>query len=370
MPYEKPQPLIYQIALTLIPGIGDVLAKNLISYCGGIREIFSTKRSHLLRIPGIGEKLATAIVQFNDFKRAEKEIAFIEKHHIRPLFYLDPSYPQRLRQIDDAPVLLYSIGEADLNNPKIVGIVGTRKASEYGKTCTEQLVKDLADSGCLILSGLAYGIDIHAHRDALKFGLPTVGVLAHGLDRIYPSQHTTTAKKMLAQEGGLLTEFMSETNPDRENFPKRNRIVAGLCDVLVVVETAERGGAMITAELANGYNKDVAAFPGKVNDEYSKGCNKLIRTNRASLITGITDLNYLMGWNTDQPKPSPQQSLPLNLSSSDLDIYTFIKNKNRTAIDEIAFALQMDSGNLSLQLLEMELKGLLRSLPGKMFEVV
>lgn len=370
MPIEKPQTLLYQIAITLIPGVGDVLTKNLISYCGSAQEVFAAKKSHLLRIPGIGEKIANAIVQFKDFKRAEKEITFIEKHHIKTHFYLDKQYPSRLKQLDDAPAMLYSLGNADLNNQKIVGIVGTRKASEYGKSCTENLIQNLTETGCMILSGLAYGIDIHAHRDALKYNLPTVGVLAHGLDRIYPSQHSATAKKMLTQEGGLLTEFKSETNPDRENFPKRNRIVAGLCDVLIVVETAERGGAMITAELANGYNKDVAAFPGKITDEYSKGCNKLIKTNKATLITGIDDLYYLMGWNTQQPKPQSQQSLPLDLSDSDIEIYAFIKTRAKAGIDEMAFTLQMDSGNLSLQLLEMEFKGLIRSLPGKIYELV
>jgi DNA processing protein len=370
MPIDKPQNLLYEIAITLIPGVGDVLAKNLISYCGGPKEVFSAKKSHLMRIPGIGEKIATEIVQFNQLKRAEKEITFMEKHHIQPLFYLDAEYPSRLKQIDDAPALLYQLGNANLNNEKIVGIVGTRKASEYGKNCIEGLIAGIAETGCLILSGLAYGIDIHAHREALKTHLPTVGVLAHGLDRIYPAQHTATAKKMVEQGGGLLTEFLSQSNPDRENFPKRNRIVAGLCDVLVVIETAERGGAMITAELANGYNKDVAAYPGKVTDEYSRGCNKLIKTNKATLITGAEDLYYLMGWNTQTPKHSLQQSLPLDLSDSDLLVYSFIKNKTKVAIDEIAFALELDPGNLSLQLLEMEFKGLIRSLPGKMYELV
>jgi DNA processing protein len=363
------QTLLYQIAITLIPGVGDVLAKNLISYCGGVEEVFKTKKSHLLRIPGVGEKIADAVFSYSDFKRAEQELLFIEKHNVQPLFYLDKNYPQRLKHYDDAPAMLYYLGNADLNNPKIVGIVGTRKASEYGKNCVAQLVEQLSETGCLILSGLAYGIDIHAHKDALTHNLPTVGVLAHGLDRIYPAQHKTTAKKML-DNGGLLTEFMSETNPDRENFPKRNRIVAGLCDALVVVETAERGGAMITAELANGYNKDVAAFPGRVNDEYSQGCNKLIKTNKASLITCSDDLYYLMGWNSNKPKPIQQQLLPLDLSKDELLIYDFIKNKTKVGIDELAYALQIDASILSLQLLEMEFKGLIRTLPGKFYELV
>jgi DNA processing protein len=265
--------------------------------------------------------------------------------------------------------MLYYMGNGDLNTQKIIGIVGTRKASEYGKACVENLAQNLAETGCLILSGLAYGIDIHAHRDALKYNIPTVAVLAHGLDRIYPSQHTNTAKKML-DNGGLLTEFISTSNPDRENFPKRNRIVAGLCDVLIVVETADKGGAMITAELANEYNKDVAAFPGRVNDEYSAGCNSLIKKNKASLITNAEDLNYLMGWNTGKPKPITQHILPLDLSPAELELYNYIKTKSKIGIDEIAFALQVDSSNISLQLLEMEFKGLIRQLPGKVYELV
>lgn len=340
--------LIYQIAITLIPGIGDVLARNLISYCGGVEEVFTTRKSHLLRIPGVGEKIAESIVSFRDFKRAEEEIMFMEKHHIQPLFYLDKNYPSRLRHFDDSPVMLYYLGNGDLDNEKIVGVVGTRNASEYGKACTAALIEQLSETGCLILSGLAYGVDVHAHREALKNHLPTIGVMAHGLDRIYPSQHKNIAQKMV-EHGGLLTEFMSGTTPDRENFPKRNRIVAGLCDVLVVVETAERGGAMITAEIANNYNKDVAAFPGRVKDEYSAGCNNLIKNNKASLITGADDLLYLMGWKAGQPKVEIQQSLPLNLSTADLEVYQLIQSKNKSALDELAFELRVDTTLLSLQ---------------------
>jgi DNA processing protein len=361
--------LIYQIAITLIPGIGDVLARNLISYCGGVEEVFTSRRSHLLRIPGVGEKIADSVVSFRDFRRAEEEIVFMEKHHIKPLFFLDKEYPSRLRHFDDAPVMLYYLGNGDLNNEKIVGVVGTRNASEYGKGCAASLIEQLSETGCLILSGLAYGIDVHAHREALKNQLPTVGVMAHGLDRIYPSQHKGIAQKMIEQ-GGLLTEFMSRTTPDRENFPKRNRIVAGLCDVLVVVETAERGGAIITAEIANNYNKDVAAFPGRINDEYSAGCNNLIKSNKASLITGADDLLYLMGWNAaGKPKAKIQRSLPLNLSTADLEVYKLIQTKSKSAIDELAFELKADTALLSLQLLEMEFKGLVRALPGKVYEL-
>lgn len=361
--------LLYQIAITQIPGIGDVLAKNLISYCGGVEEVFRQKRTKLLRIPGIGERLADAIVSFNDFSLAENELVFMEKHRIQPLFYLDKEYPMRLKQYAESPVMLYYLGNADLNNAKIVGIVGTRKASDYGKSFVDELSADLAESGCLVVSGLAYGVDIHAHRAALKNNLPTVGVMAHGLDRIYPGQHKATAKKML-EKGGLLTEFTSGTNPDRENFPKRNRIVAGLCDVLVVVETAIRGGAMITAEIANYYNKDIMALPGRINDTYSQGCNHLIKTNKAAIITKASDLFELMNWDLSHKAKPLQASLPLNLTEEESGILEYIRNKQKVGIDDIAFAFQTDSGNLSLTLLDMEFRGMIRQLPGKFFELV
>lgn len=360
--------LLYKIAIGSIPGIGDVLAKNLVSYCGGVQAVFRQKKQQLMRIPGIGEKLADAITGFRDFKRAEEELRFIEKHKISALFYLDDDYPWRLRQFQDAPAMLYYLGNADLNQEKIVGVIGTRKATPYGKAFVEQLLEELKDTGCLILSGLAFGIDVHAHRHALKNGLPTVGAMGHGLDRIYPNQHKNIAAKMI-EHGGLLTEFPSGTTPDRENFPKRNRVVAGLCDVLVVVETAVRGGAMITAEIANSYNKDVMAVPGRVQDEYSMGCNQLIRQNKAAILTAAPDLFYLMGWNQPKPSEHPQQTISADLTDQELVLVNYLRHRPRAGMDDIAFDLQMDAGDLSLKLLELEFRGLVRSLPGKLFEL-
>lgn len=360
--------LIYQIALTQIPGIGDVLARNLVSYCGGVEEVFKQKKSKLLQIPGIGEKLADSIVHFNQFKQAENELKFVEKHQIETRFYLDKNYPKRLKHLPDAPVMLYSLGNANLDAEKIVAIVGTRKASDYGKAFTEELVELLKPTGALILSGLALGIDVAAHRSAVKHGLSTVGVMAHGLDRIYPHQHKTIAKQML-EHGGLLTEFPSGTNPDRENFPKRNRIVAGLCDVLIVVETGVKGGAMITAEIANSYNKEIMAVPGRLSDDYSFGCNALIKLNKASIITMADDVMQAMGWESEANQPKIQQELIFNLSPQEEQIVNFIRNKTKAGIDDIAFALQIDSGNLSLTLLDLEFRGVIRQLPGKFFEL-
>ena len=360
--------LVYQIALTQIPGIGDVLARNLVSYCGGVAEVFKQKKPRLLQIPGIGQTLADSIHKFNHFKQAEVEVKFIEKHGIKTMFYLDKEYPQRLKNLTDAPVMLYALGNANLDSDKIVGIVGTRKASDYGKAFTEELVETLRPTGALIISGLALGIDVAAHRSSVKNGLSTLGVMAHGLDRIYPSQHKTIAKQML-ENGGLLTEFTSGTIPERENFPKRNRIVAGLSDVLVVVETGVKGGAMITAEIANSYNKEIMAVPGRVSDDNSYGCNALIKLNKASIITVPDDVLIAMGWETSTPKLPEQQQMPLGLSSQELAIVNFIRSKTKAGIDDIAFALQIDSGNLSLTLLDLEFNGIIRQLPGKFFEL-
>ncbi|HEX7367011.1 MAG TPA: DNA-processing protein DprA, partial [Pelobium sp.] len=254
--------MLYNIALTFVKGIGDVTIKSLISYCGSAEEVFKTKQTALEKIPGIGPKTAKLIVNHEAFSRAEQELKFVEKYKIEPLFYTDKLYPRRLKNCADAPALLYFKGNADLNNQKTLAIVGTRNASNYGKAFCEKLIDGLKAHQALIVSGLAYGIDVASHKAAVNLKQTTVGVLGHGLDRIYPALHRSVAESMLAN-GGLLTEFPSQTNPDRQNFPKRNRIIAGLADAVIVVEAAKKGGALITAEIANSYNKDVFALPGK-----------------------------------------------------------------------------------------------------------
>lgn len=369
MPQNSSQNLLYQIAITQVPAVGSITAKQLISYCGGAEEVFKQSKQKLLRIPGIGEKTANEIVAFDGFKRIEQELKFIEQHRVMPLFYLNEAYPQRLKQQVDSPCMLYSLGNADLNNTKVIAIVGTRNASEYGKQFVDQLLEVLAPTGCLVVSGLAYGIDIQAHRAALRNDLPTVGVLAHGLDRLYPSQHSNTAKRMV-ENGGLLTEYLSGTNPDRENFPTRNRIVAAMCDALVVAETAVRGGAMITAQLAFDYNKEVLALPGKIDDTYSAGCNKLVKENKAAIITQPDDVLTWLNWqvNTTTKAQKAQATLPLNLSTEELTLVSFLRQHGKTGIDDIVFNLQMDQGSLSLMLLGLEMQGIVRALPGKNYE--
>jgi DNA processing protein len=360
---------LYQIALTLIPGIGDITAKRLVSYCGGVEAVFREKGRNLLKIPNVGDAIAKAVAEANPFARAEKELAFIERYKIQPLFYLSPDYPQRLKQCTDSPVMLYYKGNANLNHEKIVAIVGTRNASEYGKEVTEKLVRDLVSDNVLIASGLAYGIDTSSHKAAVELGLPTVGVLGHGLDRIYPFQNRTLAERML-ENGGLLTEFLSESKPDRENFPKRNRIIAGMCDALVVVEAAKSGGALITAEIANSYNRDVFAVPGKLTDNYSEGCNYFIKTNKAALLQNADDIRYFMGWKKDASLSKQiQKSLFIELSGDERVIYDYLNLNGESSMDDLCLTLKLSTSKIAAALLNLEFQGIIRAMPGKRFKL-
>ncbi|WP_276359872.1 DNA-processing protein DprA [Daejeonella sp. H1SJ63] len=361
--------LFHQIALSCLPGIGSVLARSLLSYCGSAEEVFKSKSKLLAKIPGIGPKTLDQILNHSVFSLAENELKFIEKFKISPLFISSEQYPRRLRNCPDAPVMLYFKGRADLNVSKLISIVGTRNASDYGREICRNLIADLKEYNPLIVSGLAYGIDSAAHREALKNTIPTVGVLAHGLDRIYPAQHRNMAEKML-ECGGLITEFMSGTIPDRENFPKRNRIIAGLSDLTIVVEANIKGGALITAELANTYNRDVFAFPGRINDESSRGCNHLIKTNRAHLVTGMADLEYIMGWSREAARPLQQQlSLPVNLNEEERKIADIIQAHGEIAVDELAMLSSLQQSRLAVNILGMEMKGIVISLPGKVYKL-
>lgn len=364
--------LLYQIGLTLIEGIGDVNAKSLLAYCGSSEEVFKQKKTQLLKIPGIGDYLARSIVNSNGvLTRAEKEVDFIEKFKITPLFFSNENYPTRLKYCSDSPIMLYYKGNADLNKEKIIAVVGTRKPSDYGKEKTKQLIEDLKSTNAIVLSGLAYGVDILAHKTALDEGLETVGVLAHGLDRIYPQLHDNIAKKMMSQ-GGLLTDFMSGTNPDAVNFPKRNRIVAGLCDALVVVESKRQGGSLITATIASSYNKDVFAFPGKAGDVLAEGCNGLIKQNKAGLIENAADLLYAMQWEEKENKKdlSKQTALLINLSDEEKLILKAFETKREIHMDEFCHSTQMPISKIAGLLLQMEFSNIIKSKPGKMYEQI
>jgi len=361
--------LIHEIALTSINGIGDITAKILLNYCDSAENIFNTPKQLLIKIPGIGSKIADAIKQKKNFEEEEKQIQCIEKNQINPIFFTNPAYPKRLKHCLDAPIMLYSKGSANLNATKIISIVGTRNATEYGKQACNNLINDLKNwDNLLIVSGLAYGIDIHTHKLCLINNIPTVGVLAHGLDRIYPPQHTNIGEEMITQNGGgLLTEFQYGNKPEREYFPKRNRIIAGIADATIVIEAGEKGGALITADLANGYNRDVFAFPGRYNDDYSKGCHQLIQANKAALITKASDIAYFLGWETEHKFPE-QLSLSLNLSREEEFILAIIKNKPLISIDELAHISKYTLSKIAPILLELEIRGVIQNRPGKIYQ--
>ncbi|MGC4233143.1 MAG: DNA-processing protein DprA [Niabella sp.] len=361
-------PLLYQIALTLIPHIGCVQARNLLAHFEP-EEIFKARISALEKIEGLGEVRIRSIRNFNDFAAAEEELAFIEKYKIQPLFIKDPAYPQRLLNCYDAPTLLYYRGDADLNQSKIVAVVGSRTHTDYGKAETEKLIEGLASSGVLVVSGLAYGIDSVAHKAALKNKVATVGVLAHGLDKMYPSSHAGVAREMI-KNGGLLTEFRTKTKPDRHNFPSRNRIVAGISDATIVMETDIKGGSIITAELANGYNRDVFAYPGKVTDKKSSGCNQLIKTNNAMLLTDVKQLLETMGWISPQKaQANKTKQLFVNLTADEKMIVNLLSEKGELSIDEINWQSGLCSSTVAVCMLNLEMQNIIQSLPGKRYRL-
>jgi DNA processing protein len=304
-------------------------------------------------------------------KKAEKELTFIEKNGVDVIFYTDSRFPKRLKNCNDAPVLLYSKGNADLNAQRIISIVGTRNATDYGKQLCRALIDELQQNNVLVVSGLALGIDVAVHKECVKLNVPTVGVLGHGLDRIYPSQNRATAEKMM-ENGGLLTEYPSGTIPDRENFPQRNRIVAGMADATVVIEASLKGGALITAEIANSYNRDVFAFPGRIGDEFSEGCNFLIRNNKAALLTCAADLAYILGWENNETanQAIEQFTLPFDLTAEESMIFEIIRQHQAPlAIDDLSIKTNMATSKLAMNLLNMEMQGYIRSLPGKMYRL-
>jgi DNA processing protein len=370
LPFFMQEDLLYQIALTMVPQVGAVQAKILVEQLGDAVSVFNAKQKTLEAIDGIGAVRASAIKQFDDFSVAEEELEFIHKHRIQPLFLNDVDYPKRLLNCYDSPTVLYYRGSADLNNSKVISIIGTRKNTEYGRMLTEQLVQELQSLNVLVVSGLAYGIDAISHKAAVANNLPTVGVLAHGLDKIYPPQHKPLAKQMLLNGGGLLTEFGRETLPDKHNFPRRNRIVAGMADATIVIETASRGGSMITAELANGYNRDVFAYPGRTTDTKSAGCNELIRQNKAILLNTTEELIEVLGWKERKVKTKRQRQLFVDLSEDEQKLLDILQEKESFHIDEIYFKSGLNSSAVAAAMLNLEFQNMVASMPGKMYKLV
>lgn len=361
---------LYQIALTMIPGVGGKTARQILELYPDPEELFKENRKALETVFG-KRAIVDHILEKSMLPAAEQEMEFVTKNDIRILFVDDADYPQRLKRsdCDDTPILLYYKGNADLNCSKMLSIVGSRKATDYGRSATEQLVKELSSENMLIVSGLAYGIDSASHQAALNNGLPTVGVLGHGLNLIYPAQNRNLAKEMIAN-GGLLTEFPSNTKLDPGLFPARNRIIAALSDVVVVMESAKKGGALITAEIANSYNRDVFALPGRINDTYSEGCNMLIRSNKANLLTSADDIFYITGWKRKKNQKAVQQSLFQELVGEEKLIYDLLLQHKELTIDEISSLCDLSLPKIAKTLLTLELKNVCKFLPGKIYKLV
>ncbi|NBC07918.1 MAG: DNA-protecting protein DprA [Bacteroidetes bacterium] len=362
--------LLYRVALTFIPKVGAVTARNLMSYCGSARAVFEARQRELLKIPGVGAQVADNIRSKTALQAAEQEIRFMQQQGIQPVFYLDDDYPRRLKHLPDSPPLLYYRGQACLNPERCVAIVGTRKPTPLGVRHCEELVEGLKAYGVTVISGLAFGIDVAAHRAALQHELSTIGVVAHGLSRIYPPQHRSVAYRMVQENGGILSEYPSDTRPDRERFPMRNRIIAGLCDALVVVETRRRGGSMISAKMANDYHKDVFAVPGRLNDRQSEGCNLLIKSHQAALMESVEDLAYVMRWDKADQASGVQTRLFVDLSEAEERIVALLRDQELLSIDHLTQLTQRTNSELVRLLLELEFKGVVQSLPGKQYMLV
>jgi DNA processing protein len=361
--------LPYQLALNLVDGVGNLLAKNLIAHCGSASAVFNEKLNALKKIPGIGEMTAKNIFHFDQFDKVDNEIEILSKKNIKALFYFDSDYPYRLKNVEDGPIVLFAKGNVDLNSKHCISIVGTRKSTHYGYSFTKELVESFKSFDVTIVSGLAAGTDSNAHEFAVKNNLPNLAVLGHGLKTIYPSFNKKLSEKIL-DNGALISEYFYNTPGNKENFPQRNRIVAGLSDVVIVIESAKKGGSLITADLANQYNRDVFALPGKINDIWSQGCNQLISTHQADIIFDVQTLLKQIGLD---PLGKPQIQLNVNLFSHLTDDELCVKNAlllSSQKIDDLYFNTGLDMPKLSLILLDLEFKNLIKVLPGKIYSLL
>ena len=361
--------LYYLLALLKVEGIGDIMAKKLLLHCVTAKDVFDAKPAQLSKIDGVGAVLIKNLKDKTVFESAEKEMQFIKKNAIEVLFYQNDDYPEKLKHCIDGPVLLFSSGNIDFTNRKIISIVGTRQISAYGTEFCKKLIADLAPLNPIIVSGFAYGVDIVAHQAAVDSNLQTIGVLAHGLNQIYPKVHNKHVAK-IEKNGGFLTEFWSNSSPEKENFVRRNRIVAGMSEATIVIESADRGGSLITANLANDYNRDVFAVPGRTSDKMSQGCNNLIKTQKANLLTSAADIIYMLNWDLETKTKPIQKQLFVQLDFEEQLIYDFLNQNGKELLDIIALRCELPIYKISGMLLNMELKGVIRPLPGKLFEAI
>lgn len=363
---------LYNIALSFLPGVGDVNARKLISTFGSAEAVFKSSTADLHRMTHFGEMRAAKLYShFNEaLQRAEEELMYIYGNDINYVTFADTRYPKRLRNCDDAPAVLYYKGDIDFNTERVISVVGTRSATDYGVSFCNDFLAALAEKypETVVVSGLAFGIDVAAHRGALKNGLTTWAVFGHSLETVYPSQHKNVAKKILDSNGGLISDFPHKSGIDAFNFVKRNRIVAGLADALIVVESGKKGGSIITADIANHYNKDVFAVPGNINAVHSAGTNNLIKTNRANLLESVADLEYIMGWTTKN-KVAIQQKLAIfdDLDANEQTIVNILNKYEYLDIDNIIRQSKISFSTLSMSLLQLEFKGWISTLPGKLY---
>lgn len=363
------QDLFHLLALQRVEGVGDIMAKKLLTHCGSAEEVFKTKTAQLAAIDGVGAMLLKSLKDKSVFEKASQELSFIKSNGINTAYFQDEDYPDRLKHCIDGPVLLFASGNINLKNRKIISIVGTRQITAYGTEFCKKLIEDLAPLDPVIVSGFAYGVDIVAHQLAMEHKLQTIGVVAHGLNQIYPSAHKKYVAKV-EQNGGFMTEFWSSSNPDKENFVRRNRIVAGMSEATIVIESADRGGSLITANMANDYNRDVFAVPGRTTDKYSQGCNNLIKTQKANLLTSAADLVYILNWDIQKETKSVQKQLFVNLDGDEQKVYDYLLKNGKELLDVIALHCDFPIYRISGLLLNMELKGVIRPLPGKLFEAI
>jgi len=367
--FMSDQDLFYLLALLKVEGVGDIMAKKLLANCGNAEAVFKTKINQIAAIDGVGSALLHNLKDKSVFEKASRELEFIHANDINTSFFQDENYPERLKHCFDSPVLIFSSGNINLKNKKIISIVGTRQITSYGIEFCKKLIDDLAPLDPIIVSGFAYGVDIVAHQLAIDCNLQTIGVLAHGLNQIYPKTHKKYVAAM-EQNGGFITEFWSTSNPDKENFVRRNRIVAGMTEATIVIESADRGGSLITANLANDYNRDVFAVPGRVTDKYSQGCNDLIKTQKANVLTSAADLIYILNWNIENKGKTVQKQLFVELEADEQKVYDFLLKNGKELLDMIALQCDFPIYKISGLLLNMELKGVIRPLPGKLFEAI
>ncbi len=361
--------LLHLLALLKIEGVGDIMAKKLIGICGSAEHVLNSKSSVLANIDGVGAVLLKNLKDRKAFDSAEKELKYIRSNNINVSCFQDGQYPDRLKHCIDGPVLLFTSGNIDTINRKIISIVGTRQITSYGIEFCKKLIADLAPLNPVIVSGFAYGVDIVAHQAAMDHNLQTIGIVAHGLNQIYPKVHTKYVARM-EQNGGFMTEFWSNSSPEKENFVRRNRIVAGMSEATIVIESAEKGGSLITANLANDYNRDVFALPGRNTDKLSQGCNNLIKTQKANLLTSAADIIYILNWDIETKSKPVQKQLFVSLENDEQKVFDFLMLNGKEQMDIIALRCDFPIYKISGMLLNMELKGVVRPLPGKMFEAI